>query len=310
MVDADTTDQERTRDARHTVRMSLQRASWPCALVLAVVALLVAGCESGRDEGATTDESPTETETGAGTQTGDDEASGTTVRVYLVRGEHVGPVARVAEGEGVLRKALEELVAGPTPADTSAGLTTAVPSGVEVLDVAIDDGTATIDLSEAFDDGGGSLGMFLRLAQLVHTATQFASVERVALRLDGKPVTTFSSEGIELPETLTRADVADQAPAILVESPLPGQRITSPLRVRGTANTFEATVEWQLVGADGTVIASGFTTATCGTGCRGSFTIEEAFTATGAATLRVFERSAKDSSETKVVEIPVELGAV
>lgn len=285
----------------------MKRRTPIAVLVLALaVALAGAACDSGDEGTETTPPVSTATETEP-TTTGETESE---VRVYLVRGEHVGPVGRTVEGTAVLRGALEQLAAGPTAADEAAGLTTAVPDGVEVLDVSIADGTATIDLSGAFDDGGGSLSMFLRLAQLVHTATQFPTVERVALRIDGEPVTTFSGEGIELPETLTRADVAEQVPAILVESPLPGARISSPLRVTGTADTFEATVEWELVAQDGTVIASGFTTASCGTGCRGSFTIEEPFTGSGAATLRLFERSAKDGSETKVVEIPVELGAV
>ena len=293
--------------ARQTVRM---RGRAPiAALALAItLALVGTGCDGGDEGSETTPPASTATEPQPDPPTTD--ATASQVRVYLVRGEHVGPVSRAVEGEAVLRGALEQLVAGPAPADEAAGLTTALPEGVEVLDVSIADGTATIDLSSAFDDGGGSLSMFLRLAQLVHTATQFPSVERVALRIDGEPVTTFSGEGIELPATLTRADVAEQTPAILVESPLPGERITSPLRVAGTADTFEATVEWELVAADGTVLASGFTTATCGTGCRGSFAIDEPFTGSGAATLRLFERSAKDGSETKVVEIPVELGAV
>lgn len=230
------------------------------------------------------------------------------VRAYLIRGEAVGPVGRSVAAPAVLRGALEQLLQGPTEEETGWGLTTAVPEGVSVLGASIADGTATVDLSEEFDDGGGSLGMFLRLAQVVHTATQFASVERVALRIEGEPVEVFSSEGIELPPTLDRGDVEEQAPAILVESPLPGERVTSPLRISGTANTFEATLEWELVGADDTRIASGFSTATCGTGCRGTFEVEQAFAGSGPATLRVFERSAKDGSETKVVELPLELG--
>jgi hypothetical protein len=269
-------------------------------LVMALVAL-AAGCGGG--DGGETDSTPTTpTDTDTGTST---EPTQALVRVYLVQGEKVGPVARLVDSPGVLAGALRELFAGPTAEERGWGFTSAVPEGVELFGVSVSDGTATVNLGSPFDDGGGSAGMFLRLAQLVHTATQFPTVKRIALQLRGERVTVFSSEGIELPETLARTDVEDQAPAILVESPLPGDEVTSPLRVRGTANTFEATVEWALRDAAGTRLVGGFTTATCGTGCRGTFAIEHALPGTGPATLRVFERSAKDGSVTKLVEIPL-----
>ncbi|MGL6279027.1 MAG: Gmad2 immunoglobulin-like domain-containing protein [Gaiella sp.] len=274
------------------------------ALALVAAALLLAACDGGDSAEPTTP--TTTTDTGDSTTPAAGERRD--VRVYLVRGDRVGVARRtVTATPGVLRAALTELLAGPTAEEEGWGLTSAVPDGVEVLGVDLADGTATVDLSGAFDDGGGSLSMFLRLAQLVHTATQFPTVERVALHLDGEPVTTFSAEGIELPKTLTRADVEEQAPAILVESPAPGDEVTSPLRVRGTANTFEATVEVELVGAAGEQLDSTFGTATCGTGCRGAFSIDVEFDGAGQATLRAFERSAKDGSETKVVEVPVQL---
>jgi hypothetical protein len=269
--------------------------------VVASAAVLAAGCD-GRSE--TTDTAP---DTTAPDVTTTVEERDVPVRVYLVRDELVGPVGRTVDAPAVLRGALEELFSGPTSTDRARGLTSAVPEGVSVLGASIANGTATVDLSGSFDDGGGSASMFLRLAQLVHTVTQFPGVERLALRLEGRPVTVFSPEGIELPTTLTRADVEEQAPAILVESPLPGARVSTPLRIRGTANVFEATLEWELRDGTGSRLAGGFTTATCGTGCRGTFSIEHSFSETGPATLRVFERSAKDGSETKVVEIPLVL---
>lgn len=279
------------------------------AVALAAATLLLAGCDGGESAEPTTPTTPAPTTaTDTDGPTTPTPAERRDVRVYLVRGEQVGVARRtVAATPAVLRAALTELLAGPSAEEEGWGLTSAVPDGVEVLGVDLADGTATVDLSGAFDDGGGSLSMFLRLAQLVHTATQFPTVERVALRLDGEPVTTFSAEGIELPPTLTRADVEEQAPAILVESPAPGDVVASPLRVRGTANTFEATLEVELVAEGGERLASTFGTATCGTGCRGTFSIDVPFDGTGPATLRAFERSAKDGSETKLVEIPLVL---
>ena len=52
-------------------------------------------------------------------------------------------------------------------------------------------------------------------------------------------------------KSYTRADFEEQTPIILVESPLPFEEVTSPLRVTGTANTFEATFQYELLDARG-----------------------------------------------------------
>jgi hypothetical protein len=62
-------------------------------------------------------------------------------------------------------------------------------------------------------------------------------------------------------------------PPITVSSPRPHGHVRSPLLVRGTANVFEANVTLVLKDSKGRVLARRFTTATCGTGCRGSYRV-------------------------------------
>jgi hypothetical protein len=228
--------------------------------------------------------------------------------VYFLRGEKIGVARRfVPETQGVGRAALEELLAGPTAEETEAGLLTGIPEGTELLGLTIENGVATVDLSGAYDDGGGSLAMFTRLAQVVYTLTQFPTVQGVNFELDGEPVETFSSEGIILDHPQTREDYEDQTAAIHVETPAIGDTVMSPLVFSGTANVFEATLNYQLLDAEGEVIAEDFVTATCGTGCRGTFEASVPFEYEGEprGTFRAFELSAKDGSEINVVEIPV-----
>jgi hypothetical protein len=149
--------------------------------------------------------------------------------------------------------------------------------------------------------------MLLRVAQVVHTVTQFPTVQRVAFRLDGEPVEAIGGEGVVVSPPVDRGDFEDQAPAILVESVGPGDEVASPLRVLGTANTFEATLNLRLVAEDGTVLHDDFATATSGTGTRGTFEVTIEFDAEGPATLVAYERSAEDGAEINVVEIPVVL---
>ena len=64
-------------------------------------------------------------------------------------------------------------------------------------------------------------------------------------------------------------------PAILVETPLPFEAVTAPLRVAGTANTFEATFEYDLLDPAGKVLSHDFVTATSGSGTRGTFDFDD-----------------------------------
>jgi hypothetical protein len=105
-----------------------------------------------------------------------------------------------------------------------------------------------------------------------------------------------------------RSDFEDLTPAILVESPLPFAAVSAPLRVTGTANTFEATFDYELLDPAGKVLAHHFVTATSGSGTRGTFDFTIPFEApNGLGELVVFERSAADGSRLHQVEIPLTL---
>ncbi len=284
-------------------------------LALALAAL-AAACGGGNEEASATQPEPAESQpatsaesTPPATEPIETQAVGDmTLSVYLTEGDTIAVVRRqVPQTEGVARAAMEQLLEGPTADEKALGFSTAIPLDTDLLDVGIDNGIATVDLTSGFASGGGSATMFARLAQVVYTLTQFPTVEGVNFKLDGEPVTTFSSEGIVLDKPQTRADYEDVTPAILVETPAPGETVSSPLEISGTANVFEATVSYSLEDANGNEIAKGFATASCGTGCRGTFETSVEFDAAGSSsgTLFVFEVSAEDGSRTKTVEIPL-----
>jgi hypothetical protein len=70
---------------------------------------------------------------------------------------------------------------------------------------------------------------------------------------------------------------------------------------------FEATVSYRLVTTNGDVLAEGFATATCGTGCRGDFAekIDVYVDGPTRAWLEVFESSAEDGSPLHMQQISV-----
>jgi germination protein M len=208
------------------------------------------------------------------------------LRVYLLDDGKVAVASRaVVAGPAVARAALNALLEGPTPEESARGLTSAIPAGTTLEALELEDGTMLAELSEPLDQAA--------MAQVVYTLTQFPTVRRV--RLEG--------------EDHVRADFEEETPAILVESPVPDEEVSSPLRLEGTANTFEATFNVELVGADGTVLAERFVTATSGSGTRGTFEAELPFGASeeGPGELVVFEISAEDGSRLHETRIPVEI---
>jgi germination protein M len=230
--------------------------------------------------------------------------------VWFAVDEFLHASARTGEGTPrVGTAAMESLLSGPSEDEQAAGLTSAIPPGTELLGLDIQDGIATVDLSPHYETGGGSSGMRMRLAQVVYTLTQFPTVSGVLLEIDGRPVTTFSSEGIVVEDPLTRAEFEDLSPPIVVDVPKAGAEVHSPVTISGTANVFEATVSIRIRDATGEEIARDFTTATCGTGCRGSYSTKVKFRVDQPqqGTIEVFEQSMEDGSDLFVVEIPVTL---
>jgi hypothetical protein len=104
---------------------------------------------------------------------------------------------------------------------------------------------------------------------------------------------------------------AGEDPAIIVETPQPGDEVSSPVTIAGTADVFEATVSIRILAEDGGEVAATFTTATCGSGCRGRYSTELFFFVeqTQNGVVEVFESSAEDGSPINLVSIPVVLVA-
>jgi hypothetical protein len=229
--------------------------------------------------------------------------------VYFLSGETVAAAARTVSAPAVAGGAMEALLAGPAPAERAAGYGTSIPLGTRLLDLDVAGGIATVDLSGDFASGGGSLSMLTRVAQVVHTLTAFPTVSAVRFRLDGEDVEAIGGEGVSVDPPLGRDDVEDQAPPILIEGPTPGETARSPLRLRGTANVFEAVFVARLLDGGGRVLAERPVTASSGTATRGAFSVSVPFevAAAGPGTLVAFEESARDGRPINRVEVPLRL---
>jgi hypothetical protein len=230
------------------------------------------------------------------------------VLVYFLRDEHLATGARTVAGPATARGAMEALLAGPDGFESGFGITSAVPAGTALLDLDVDGGLATVDLSPTFASGGGSASMQARVAQVVYTLTQFETVQSVRFLEDGEPVEALGGEGLLLTDPQTRADWFTLLPDVFVETPAAGATITSPVRLEGLSLTFEATWRVEVVDGDGVIVATEVFTAGGGTEFR-PFDEQVAFTGArpGLGELVLSYDSARDGSRVVVDEVPVRL---
>lgn len=293
--------------------------------LLAVALLLLVACtdegpEPAPDPEPAPEATATETPETPAEEAPREETSGRTIPIQVwflteLRGE---PVLRLHHVEipattAVGRAALEELLAG-VPEDLEARdpkVWSAVPDETELLGLAIENGTATVDFNEEFGDTGlGTTYDGIQIDQVVWTLTQFPTVERVDFLIDGeRPEDGIGGHGIIVDKPQTRKGNQHFLPPIVVETPYFGQELTRPFTMTGLANVFEATVSYRVRDDSGKIVDKGFTTATCGTGCYGTFSHEIDVDAEGPVVLEVFESSAEDGKPMNMQRIPLTLEA-
>jgi hypothetical protein len=208
---------------------------------------------------------------------------------------------------GVGWAALDRVLAGPSAAEYAAGVRSQIPAGTRLLGLRITAGTATADLTSSFGSAAGPSTMPLRIAQVVYTLTQFPSVTGVRFEINGQGVTVIG--GVPVQDLQTAAMYDGYLPAIIVRNPVIGEQVTGPVTVSGTADVFEAVVSMRILDSAGGEIARTFTTASCGTGCRGDYSVAVSYTVPKEepGTIEVFESSAKNGQPVNVQQIPVTL---
>lgn len=101
----------------------------------------------------------------------------------------------------------------------------------------------------------------------------------------------------------------DPTSAIVVTSPVPGDVVSTPVTIEGTANVFEGNVRIRIFDAINNQIVDTFTTATCGSGCEGTFSASVEFSVAEEqqGEIVVFEEDAETGKPRNTVRIPVTL---
>jgi len=104
------------------------------------------------------------------------------------------------------RASIEELVKGPVNKE----LGNSMPKNTKILEVSLDKGLLTVDLSKEFEKEhpGGSTGTIMTLSQLVLTLTDIPGVDQVFFKVDGNILNDFKGH-IEFKKPFKRADYED-----------------------------------------------------------------------------------------------------
>jgi spore germination protein GerM len=104
-----------------------------------------------------------------------------------------------------LTSTLQALLAGPTSAEVNQGLLSLISPGTRLLKVYIREGTAYLDFSEAFRFNSlGKEGLAAQLKQVVYSATEFSTVKRVQILIDGRSADYLGPEGLYIGKPLGR----------------------------------------------------------------------------------------------------------
>lgn len=104
---------------------------------------------------------------------------------YLVKEQRLLP-----QTASVARETVTQWLKGPAVKGT---LQAAVPTTTMLLDIAIKENVAIVDLSREFLQPNSKVSAEVALYGLVNTLTQFSSVKQVQIRIEGKPLLKYGT---------------------------------------------------------------------------------------------------------------------
>jgi spore germination protein GerM len=106
-----------------------------------------------------------------------------------------------------LTKALNHLLSN----SQASNLTTTIPAGTRLLNLQVTSTGIYVNLSHEFSQGGGTMSMIYRVAQVLYTATSLDSSAKVYLLIEGQLLDEnhpLGGEGLMLRQPLTRQQFA------------------------------------------------------------------------------------------------------
>ena len=132
-------------------------------------------------------------------------------RLYFVNVSSEGNInlinlkRKIKYTDSPLTASLTSLLSGLTPSEINSGFISLIPENTKIKSIKIKDGTAFIDFNESFlFNSFGREGYIGQLKQIIYTATEYSTVKRVQILIEGEIKKYLGSEGIFIGQPLTR----------------------------------------------------------------------------------------------------------
>jgi len=113
-----------------------------------------------------------------------------------------------AESGTKLRFSIENLLKGPSKSEKAKGVYSEIPAGTRLISLKETPDNVVINLSDAFEQGGGTDGLYKRLYQLIKTANKNTTLD-VYLEINGNQVDVIGGEGIMINQPLNEKSLAE-----------------------------------------------------------------------------------------------------
>ena len=116
-----------------------------------------------------------------------------------------GVVRPIPASDTPLKDALSALLAGPNSQEVNLGFLSMIPSEVKLKSATVKGDTAVLDFTESFRFNTlGMEGLAAQLKQVVYAATEFPTVKKVQILIEGKRVQYLGTEGVRIDQPLSR----------------------------------------------------------------------------------------------------------
>ncbi len=110
-------------------------------------------------------------------------------------------------GESPLTASIQTLLKGPSGQEISSGLVSMVPVGTRLLSAWVSNDVAFLNFNENFMFNPlGTTGLAIQLRQIVFVATEFPTVKKVQILIDGKKTDYLGGDNVFVGKPLGRAD--------------------------------------------------------------------------------------------------------
>jgi hypothetical protein len=211
------------------------------------------------------------------------------VRMYFMLDAESGaaglvPVLREVPVSGsVDLSAVEALLAGPHQSElgVSPRISSRIPDGTRLLEFTVNDGIATVDLTDEFEAPGDRMSALGRLGQIVYTLTAYPWIRAVDFKVEGRAVAALADGEVVLTGPVGRADPRDIGPnepffeailpSIFVDGPSWGEKLHGQALVTGTARLARDQFMISAFDAAGRKLSEVGATEPCAGPCGGGF---------------------------------------